>query len=72
MRLKGIGEKSSEMLLESGIEDFESLSKQDPKVLQSKIAKRSQAKKIVKKLPAKSNVKKWIANANKARRMVHY
>lgn len=71
-RIKGVGEKYSDLLEVAGVDTVVELSKRVPENLHGKMAEVNEANKLVKRTPTLSEVKSWIEQAKDLPRMIQY
>lgn len=71
-RVKGIGEKYSDLLEEAGVDTVVELSKRLPENLYAKLAEVNGAKKLAKRNPTLPEVKSWVEQAKQMPRMIQY
>lgn len=71
-RVKGIGEKYSDLLEEAGVDTVVELSKRVPENLYAKLAEVNRIKKLAKRNPTLPEVKSWIEQAKQMPRMIQY
>lgn len=71
-RVKGIGEKYSDLLEEGGVDTVVELSKRVPENLFAKLAEVNAAKKLVKRNPTLPEIKSWIEQAKQLPRIIQY
>lgn len=71
-RIKGVGEKYSDLLEEAGVDTVVELSKRVPENLYAKLAEVNKTKNLSKRNPTLPEVKSWIEQAKKLPRMIQY
>ena len=71
-RVKGIGEKYSDLLEEAGVDTVVELSKRVPENLYAKLAEVNGIKKLAKRNPTLPEVKSWVEQAKQMPRMIQY
>lgn len=71
-RVKGIGEKYSDLLEEAGVDTVVELSKRVPENLYAKLAEVNGVKKLAKRNPTLPEVKSWVEQAKQMPRMIQY
>jgi predicted flap endonuclease-1-like 5' DNA nuclease len=71
-RVKGIGEKYSDLLEEAGVDTVVELSKRVPANLYAKLAEVNGVKKLAKRNPTLPEVKSWVEQAKQMPRMIQY
>lgn len=71
-RVKGIGEKYSDLLEEAGVDTVVELSKRVPENLYAKLAEVNVIKKLAKRNPTLPEVKSWVEQAKQMPRMIQY
>lgn len=71
-RVKGIGEKYSDLLEEAGVDTVVELSKRVPENLYAKLAEVNGVKKLAKRNPTIPEVKSWVEQAKQMPRMIQY
>jgi predicted flap endonuclease-1-like 5' DNA nuclease len=71
-RVKGIGEKYSDLLEVAGVDTVVELSKRVPENLHAKMVEVNEANKRVTRNPTLSEVKSWIEQAKELPRMIQY
>lgn len=71
-RIKGVGEKYSDLLEYSGVDTVPELAQRSAKNLFAKMEEVNKKRKLVRQLPAESNVSDWIKQAKKLPRVVKY
>jgi predicted flap endonuclease-1-like 5' DNA nuclease len=65
MRIKGVAEEYSELLVECGVKSVTDLCKKKPDTLVKAFTKENDKRKLVRLLPSEKTVTKWIAEAKK-------
>ena len=71
-RVKGIGEKYSDLLEEAGVDTVVELSKRVPENLYAKLAEVNGVKKLANRNPTLPEVKSWVEQAKQMPRMIQY
>ncbi|OPX79927.1 MAG: DNA polymerase IV [Methanosaeta sp. PtaB.Bin039] len=71
-RVKGIGEKYSDLLEEAGVDTVVELSKRKPENLYAKLLEVNQAKNLVKRPPTQKEIVSWIDQAKSLPRKLEY
>ena len=71
-RIKGIGEKYSDLLEEAGVDTIAELSNRNADNLFAKVNEVNKEKKLVRRPPALSMIKSWIEQAKKLKRVIEY
>jgi predicted flap endonuclease-1-like 5' DNA nuclease len=71
-RVKGVGEKYSDLLEVAGVDTVVELSKRVPENLHAKMSEVNEANKLVTRNPTLAEVKSWIEHAKELPRMVQY
>lgn len=71
-RVKGIGEKYSDLLEEAGVDTVVELSKRVPENLHAKLAEVNETKKLSKRNPTLPEIKSWVEQAKLLPRAIQY
>ncbi len=71
-RIKGVGEKYSDLLVEAGVDTVVELSKRIPENLYAKLAEVNGTRKLVKRNPTLPEVKSWVEQAKALPRMIQH
>ncbi|HOT06281.1 MAG TPA: DUF4332 domain-containing protein [Methanotrichaceae archaeon] len=71
-RVKGIGEKYSDLLEEAGVDTVVELSKRKPENLYAKLLEVNQVKNLVKRPPTQKEIVSWIDQAKSLPRKLEY
>lgn len=71
-RIKGVGEKFSDLLEVAGVDTVVELSKRVPDNLYAKLTEVNEDKKLAKRMPTLPEVKSWIEHAKQLPRMIQY
>ncbi|SNY92750.1 protein of unknown function [Cohaesibacter sp. ES.047] len=72
MRIKGVGEKFSELLEAAGVDTVKELRNRNAENLTKAMKEANDQKKLVRQVPAQSNVEKWVAQAKDLTPMMTY